>query len=192
MKKIMAFLFILLLPIPVCAMKSIADSELSSISGPASLSISFEQTLNIDEGPLAWGTYYYLNRVLSASAHPSPVTQNEGNGETREDEETISQKYSIALSSSVTSIYKTLQTPRLSLKGKSMSYSDTDEFDSGYASGLPSLEIENDDVYMRSYRDTNPKFYDIRTADDIQLRMYYTGGYNCNVLPQSTLDVWVH
>lgn len=192
MKKIMAFLFILLFPVPVCAMKSIADSELSSISGPASLSISFEQTLSIDTGPLAWGNFYYLNRVFSASENHSAVTPGEGNGKTTEEEEEGGQVFLLVLNSQEANIYKTLQTPRLSLKGKGMSYSDTDEFDSGYANGLPSLEIGNGDLDGYSFSDTSPKFYDIRTAGDIQLRMYYTGGYNCTVLPKSTVDVWVH
>lgn len=194
MNKIMAFLFILLLPLLLCAMKRIADSELSSISGPASLSVSFGQTLNIDQGPLAWGGAYYFSRALSECAGTCAATSDREDDKTAEDRETGDQGYSVSFVSRENIRYKGLQTPRLTLKGSKLTYSELNDFDLFYAGKASLFEAASgsENQNGRSFSETIPRFIDVRPDGKTQLRIYYTGSFNYTIAPKSTVDIWVH
>jgi hypothetical protein len=194
MNKIMAILVILLLPLPLCAMKRIADSELSSISGFASLSISFNQTLNIDAGPLAWGSSYYFSRAVSESAGRCAATFSREDDTITENGEAGGEEYSVSFISREDGGPKSLRVPRLTLKGNKLTYSELNDFDlfsAGYASSFEAVS-SIDDQNGRSFSETNPKFIDVRPDGETQLRMYYTGSFNYNTAPRSTVDIWVH
>ena len=71
MKRVLAILVIMLLPLSVWAMTPVADTDLSDITGQAGVNINANLTMNISIGTMAWGDADGINSATQGLGYSS-------------------------------------------------------------------------------------------------------------------------
>jgi hypothetical protein len=96
MKRVLIFATVLLLPLPLYAMRSLSDSDLSNISNPLSLSINPNQAMNINDSKKTWSDSEGISKFLLYTINLKrnyDIYQNEVSGDTTETQATTRQLY---------------------------------------------------------------------------------------------------